>query len=112
MESAQQSKELSAPDMKALTQLAEQMPALQTLLQLAQMLNAKQAVTVPAVKAPTKKVDWTEEHHKCPQCGHEGPVKPDFGVRTVRGVELKQAWCRSCRASTNYHNKPRQNRSR
>jgi hypothetical protein len=41
--------------------------------------------------------------HVCPRCGHEGPVKKDFGTKVVRGVTRIQSWCRECRNSTASH---------
>jgi hypothetical protein len=54
---------------------------------------------------------WKTERKVCPHCGETKVVDPDFGVRNVRGVERPQPWCRNCRATTNYHNLPRKNRS-
>lgn len=78
------------------------------------ILTAPMPSEVPAALEPEpapepKKVDWTKVFHKCPKkdCGHYGPVIPDFGVREVRGVQLKQSWCVNCRAKTNYHARPR-----
>lgn len=58
--------------------------------------------TVPP--KPKKKIDWKKETHTCPKCGHTGRVDPDFGTRTVRGIVLRQSWCVTCRATTNYRN--------
>jgi hypothetical protein len=55
------------------------------------------------------RTDWTREKHICPKCDHHGPVDPDFGIRVVRGVERKQSYCGKCRATLNYHDKPRKN---
>lgn len=58
---------------------------------------------------PEEKTDWTKVKHKCPRCGHVGPVDPDFGIRKVRGVERRQSWCHECRATISYYDKPRKN---
>ena len=52
--------------------------------------------------------EWKKTQHKCPNCGHQGPVNPDFGLklRTKRDgttIEEKQSWCAECRSTTNYH---------
>lgn len=47
--------------------------------------------------------EWHDTKKKCPKCGFEGRVLPDFGVKTARGVERAQSWCLKCRASTNYY---------
>ena len=36
----------------------------------------------------------------CPNCGHEGPIERDFGVRVMRGALWPQSWCRKCRGQT------------
>lgn len=64
------------------------------------------------VKVKSGGIDWTKEEHTCPKCGHKGMVDPDFGYRVVRGVERKQSWCTTCRATTSYYDKPRKNLSR
>ena len=46
----------------------------------------------------------------CPHCATVKPIR-EYGVRVVRGVIQIQSWCKRCRATTNYHNKPRRNRS-
>lgn len=51
--------------------------------------------------------DWSKEIRTCPKCEHQGPVDPDFGTKLVRGIVRAQSWCKSCRASTSYYNKPR-----
>lgn len=51
--------------------------------------------------------DWRTCPRKCPKCGFEGFVIPDFGVRIKNGIEKKQSWCKTCRAGTNYHAQPR-----
>jgi transposase-like protein len=51
--------------------------------------------------------NWAKVETRCPKCGHEGPVDPDFGVRMVRGIVRKQSYCARCRATTNYHTRPR-----
>lgn len=58
---------------------------------------------------PTDKprTDWSKVIHTCPKCERTGPVDPLFGIRKVRGKELKQSYCSNCRATTNYHAKPR-----
>ncbi len=73
--------------------------------------DTARAVAVPSGK-DRPKVDWTAETHTCPKCNHKGPVVPDFGIRKVRGHELRQSYCNNCRASTNYHLRPYKNRTR
>lgn len=57
-------------------------------------------------------IDWTAEKHTCPKCDHTGFVDPDFGVKVVRGVERRQSWCKTCRATTSYYDRPRKNLAR
>jgi hypothetical protein len=59
-------------------------------------------------KDPSK-TDWTKVRKMCPQCGKSKFVEPDFGVRPVRDTFRAQSWCRNCRATTNYHARPRRN---
>ena len=35
----------------------------------------------------------------CPNCGHQGPIERDFGVRIMRGAVWAQSWCRKCRGA-------------
>lgn len=63
--------------------------------------------TAPVPKEPRRPHDWKKATHTCPKCSHTGPIETDFGTRFVRGVELKQSWCNTCRASTNYNQKKR-----
>lgn len=46
--------------------------------------------------------DWKKTERTCAKCGLEGFVDPDFGIRTVRGKEFAQGWCRTCRNTTQY----------
>lgn len=56
--------------------------------------------------------DWTQAVGHCPKCGHEGKVAADFGTVLKRGIRRPQSWCKQCRATTHYHNRPRRNRTR
>lgn len=81
----------------------------------ADLLRLLSAKTPPAEKKTPpveKKVDWHKRIHKCPKCGHTGPVDTDFGTRVVRGIERLQSWCMKCRAGTSYYDKPRKNQTR
>lgn len=60
---------------------------------------------------PQAKVDWTSVSKKCPHCGEKKFVDPSFGTRKTRGREYAQPWCTRCRATTNYHSRPRKNRT-
>jgi hypothetical protein len=87
------------------------------LLEAASQLARTEAVHVPGTAAPARRPPprwdpkWKNERKVCPHCGRSKVVDPDFGVRVVRGVERPQPWCRACRSGTNYHNRPRKNRS-
>ncbi len=59
----------------------------------------------PVVKHLKK--EWKGVVSKCPHCNKSGLVLEMFGVHLVRGIEQKYSWCRECRSTTNYHNKPR-----
>lgn len=74
----------------------------------------KKALGAQAAEEEKKKPvsHWHDTKKTCPHCGREKRVEPDFGVRTVRGIESPQPWCRECRNGENYHNKPRKNRSK
>jgi transcription elongation factor Elf1 len=54
---------------------------------------------------------WERTPKRCPHCGEEKMVIPNFGIRVQRGIQRSQPWCNKCRATTNYHNMPRKNRS-
>ncbi len=58
--------------------------------------------TLPAPKQAVR-IDWTKEIHECPHCGAVGTVAVLFGIRVYRGVERKQSWCKTCRASEDSH---------
>jgi hypothetical protein len=60
---------------------------------------------------PQSRTDWARVFHTCPKCGFHGAVDPEFGVRMVRGVEQKQSYCKRCRATLSYYNKPRKRRT-
>ncbi|AGC43236.1 hypothetical protein MYSTI_01905 [Myxococcus stipitatus DSM 14675] len=60
-----------------------------------------------AVRKRVEVIDWTQVRRTCTNCDHEGPVDPDFGLRSSRGKPLPQSWCVNCRANTNYRAKPR-----
>ncbi len=45
--------------------------------------------TGPARAAPYRK--------RCPKCGWTGLTDQDFGMRTIRGRQVPQSWCRLCR---------------
>lgn len=40
----------------------------------------------------------TKGRATCPNCGHNGPIEKDFGVRIMRGQAWPQSWCKECRA--------------
>jgi hypothetical protein len=96
-------------DEKELKELRKQNDLLRTLVS---GLLEKKAGNDPA---PREKREWDPAWKKtdktCPNCGETKRVDPDFGVRVVRDVERAQPWCRECRNKTNYHNRPRKNRS-
>jgi hypothetical protein len=56
---------------------------------------------------------WKNTVKKCPHCGKEKKVDPDFGVILARGTQYAASWCRQCRSetATAYRNKPRKNAS-
>lgn len=39
----------------------------------------------------------------CPHCEFYGSVAADFGYRTIRGKQVRQSWCKFCRASPASH---------
>lgn len=43
----------------------------------------------PVAPAPYRK--------RCPKCGWTGLTDRDFGMRTLRGRQVPQSWCRLCR---------------
>lgn len=65
-----------------------------------------------ALAAESDETDWKEVQKTCPKCGRVKFVLPDFGVVNKRGVIRPQPWCKSCRATTNYHSVPRKNRTK
>lgn len=66
--------------------------------------------------------DWSKVWRKCSNCKKvkvviqtvvpDGEKKDDWGLRTVRGVQRPQGYCRRCRNTLNYHGRPRVNRSK
>lgn len=57
-------------------------------------------------------MDWSRVQTRCNKCGKVGMVDPDFGIRLVRGIVRKQAWCKECRSGTSYYKQPRKNRTK
>jgi hypothetical protein len=47
----------------------------------------------------------------CPHCEKYKPLS-EFGPRRDRGEIKRQSWCKTCRATTNYHALPRKYRKR
>lgn len=56
--------------------------------------------------------EWFNVEKKCAHCGKVKNVGRDFGTTPRRGVEYANGWCKACRASTNYHDRPRKNHTK
>jgi hypothetical protein len=50
----------------------------------------------PPAEQPAQVLQDTDDA-TCAKCGKKGPVKRDFGFRTVNGEKKAQSWCRDCR---------------
>lgn len=55
---------------------------------------------------------WKGKSKKCPKCGKTKDMVTEFGAKPQRGVYYVQSWCRTCRATMNYNNKPRKYQTR
>ncbi len=105
----------------------------QILIQIARDNLAKYGTTIPPARtartpvlavvppepeviriAPRVKIDakWFKTLKTCPHCGVEKNVGKDFGIVIRRGLESAAGWCRECRNTTNYKDKPRRNRTK
>jgi hypothetical protein len=73
------------------------------------LVLAQALVKRPTPMKPAVPTDWTTVPRVCPKCGYSGRVLPDFGPINRRGVIGAQSWCRKCRSSTHYYNRPRKN---
>lgn len=76
--------------------------------QLGQLL-VERAREAKRASGPPAEPDWKRVEKKCKHCGETKKVDPDFGlIKGPRGTSrYPQGWCRECRASTNYRNRPR-----
>jgi hypothetical protein len=89
--------------------MATKKELLQQMFELFSHGDLMQLVAEAKAEKQQKPVDWHTERKACPRCGHEGPVEADFGTKVIRGVRRAQSWCRTCRATTHYYDKPRKN---
>lgn len=61
----------------------------------------------PRAKGKPIAAKWFKVFKVCPHCGIEKNVGKDFGIVVRRGLESAMGWCRSCRNTTSYKDKPR-----
>jgi hypothetical protein len=55
---------------------------------------------------------WEGKRRECPKCGKSKLMVEEFSAKPMRGVYYVQSWCRTCRATTNYNNRPRKYQTR
>lgn len=81
------------------------------LLEALKLVQQRKAVQT---RDPARFKAWRKEHEGekavCTHCGES--VVDDFGPRTVRDYITRQPWCKPCRATEKYRNKPRVYRSK